>query len=405
MEKIAYKKLEHTKNSYNYETDSSTRSHNDGLDIRSKPREHLVLIFLKRCKGLSLKEKLFLLIVCSLILLYLSTNFYNPTLLPVQLRFPPKCYHLSKRNNASQLDKDAPIYIYPSPIKRDYTYINDHSWIPRFTTLKTHRDTIELLGNLSQLFEMNNITYIINHGTLLGSFIFHDMIPWDDDLDILVSFKSINRVRALFRDPRVMEEFDTVPFKEPVDLYSPEYIHLEADPENPYFCGHHISLAGKICKHKFHFFRRDAEKTLRREIGFPYIDVQFYAENSTHVWPTDKDLDDISFKKTDFYPLHYRPFFNLWQPAPKETRKWLKVKFHKFKCASKWYSHQTQTFTMGYETSCDCIKECYPYVKRRPHTSSKTGSCRVMEQLVIGDTVIHEAIIDETYSGHFPFEL
>ena len=93
------------------------------------------------------------------------------------------------------------------------------------------------------------------------------------------------------------------------------------------------------------------------------------------------------------------------QPAPKETRKWLKMKFDHFECASKWYSHQTQSVNIGYKAKCDFLTGCYPYVVRFPRPSTNNETCRTGEQLRIGDSIIHEVLINEKYSNHFPFEL
>lgn len=50
-------------------------------------------------------------------------------------------------------------------------------------TRETARKTLfYILG----IFESNNITYFINHGTLLGIVRDDDIIPWDDDIDITI---------------------------------------------------------------------------------------------------------------------------------------------------------------------------------------------------------------------------
>lgn len=48
-----------------------------------------------------------------------------------------------------------------------------------------------------ELFKENNIPYFIICGTLLGSIRHSDIIPWDDDIDIGILDKDINKVNNL----------------------------------------------------------------------------------------------------------------------------------------------------------------------------------------------------------------
>ena len=42
------------------------------------------------------------------------------------------------------------------------------------------------VGAVTSALERANVTYLMYGGTLLGSFRHHDLIPWDDDVDLLV---------------------------------------------------------------------------------------------------------------------------------------------------------------------------------------------------------------------------
>ena len=318
-----------------------------------------------------------------------------------------------------------PTYRYPDRIQRGYEHFSDHSYIPRFLDQSQHQAAVQLLANISELFREYNIQYIMCHGTLLGSYMFHDVIPWDDDLDIMVSYSDVNRVRRMLRQPEVAAQFGVVSYADDFNLYSQENLAFDADTSRPFGClkNNDVSTTqSSECVHKFHFYRTDSPKTTLRQIGFPYIDVKFYTENSTNVWPVDMEHDGAMVRRQDFYPLVFRPLFNAWYPAPQNTHYWLKRKFGDFRCSSKWYSHRSQSIAIGYHSKCSSVKSCYPYVQRLPYCTRTPEGRRVesaaasaavasgdeqytLEQLRIGKHVIHEAIIKVEFVQEEPLKL
>ena len=53
------------------------------------------------------------------------------------------------------------------------------------------------LKTIDAIFNKHNIEYIIAYGTLLGAVRHHDMIPWDDDADLMIHKKDYWKVLGL----------------------------------------------------------------------------------------------------------------------------------------------------------------------------------------------------------------
>lgn len=53
---------------------------------------------------------------------------------------------------------------------------------------------------LHELLQKYNVWYVIAFGTLLGAVRHHGMIPWDDDIDLLIYRKDMNKLDSVFNE-------------------------------------------------------------------------------------------------------------------------------------------------------------------------------------------------------------
>jgi phosphorylcholine metabolism protein LicD len=76
--------------------------------------------------------------------------------------------------------------------------INNQHYIP----FSKHYNMFQLLKVLTKILDDNNIDYSLSCGTLLGYYRHNNgFIPWDDDIDILIIEKDLNKLK------KVMNEF------------------------------------------------------------------------------------------------------------------------------------------------------------------------------------------------------
>ncbi len=165
--------------------------------------------------------------------------------------------------------------------------------LPRALTKAEHDEAIQLLKDFSGILSVSNMTFLMSYGTLLGSFMAHDILPWDDDLDLAISCSDLPKLRKIVESEEVGKTFgfSRVSFLK-------DFPHEENDTVKFQFIKKHKSL--------MKFYRRSNPKAPGdRTWTFPYIDIDCYSENQTHVNILDKNI--LEFKKSEFYPFHYRP--------------------------------------------------------------------------------------------------
>ena len=60
---------------------------------------------------------------------------------------------------------------------------------------------LETLRSIDKCCRENNIDYSLSWGTMIGAIRHHGFIPWDDDIDLMMSRKDYNRFIEVYDDP------------------------------------------------------------------------------------------------------------------------------------------------------------------------------------------------------------
>jgi len=199
---------------------------------------------------------------------------------------------------------------------------------------KELRAFTDILYRFVELVTAHNLTYFLYSGTLLGSYRHHGIIPWDDDMDVMMNISDKPILRRV------------------LSSRLPNYL-----------------LSDKQGK-RWKFF-----STLSRPIpgiswSWPYLDISFFRENETHIWDSDPAFRSAyTFPKEDVFPLTNRPFMDSMLPAPRNTSRFLGGRYSMNECKSNTYDHRMERFVsmfMRKSIPCEALRDIYPWVDRSP---------------------------------------
>ena len=278
-----------------------------------------------------------------------------------------------------------------------------HPRLKRALTKELYDDSMKLMETFVSLCEKHNVTFIMADGTLLGSYFFHNIIPWDDDLDVMVKFQDREKLIEAFVDPKFQRYYSVRSFgSNKIDYYSMERLNgsvADTLPVPPTVQVKKLEVPDFKCK----IFKKSSKSAGKYKWNFPFIDIKYYLENNDTIWKLDKkDPQKFRYLKRDFYPLHPRPFGQLWLPAPRDTRLFLKSKFKRFRCRTGNWNHIEEKWRKAVSVpSCTHISKFYPHVIRTPNFIPKLG---VVETLFLDNEALHAVNIMEEYykaNGHY----
>lgn len=153
-------------------------------------------------------------------------------------------------------------------------------YYPHITPYERHL-LLNTLQSFTQAMDAYNLTYFLYGGSLLGSYRHHGIIPWDDDVDIMMNSSQKELI------------------KKALGKKSPDY-ELDIPP------------AGQ-----WKFYYTHMHNLLHMNHRWPYIDMFFFEENSTHIWDEVPEYGKtFTFRKNKVFPLRNRPFNHLMVRAP-----------------------------------------------------------------------------------------
>lgn len=203
-----------------------------------------------------------------------------------------------------------------------------------------YREFVETLDVFKTICENNTLTFMLYGGSLLGSFRHFGVIPWDDDIDVLINTTEKSRLQALLAQVSsyVLDTPDNRQWK----FYKKrEEKSCTSEPKSSEY---------RLCE---------------RSLKWPYVDIFFFSENATHIWDeTPMYRSTYVYGKDDVYPLSPSPYEHFVLPVPKCTAKVLSKTYSIDLCVTSTYSHKYEKMSGNRQVSvaCNRLHEFFPFV-------------------------------------------
>ena len=224
--------------------------------------------------------------------------------------------------------------------------------VPGFVSVMTRDDGVvmrRLLRTFVQTVDAANITYFMYGGTLLGSYRHHGIIPWDDDVDLMVDAAKMSQLRQAV-----------------ASLGSACHLHTTTE--------------------RWKFYSSETKPINGVSWHYPFLDISFYKQNAQFVFDYDPGYAGrFKYKKSVVFPLCKRPFWGMSLDAPRDTLGFLAQNYNLDICASNKYNHTTEQqihATKAVSVKCDQLWNQFPFVFRSSSPKATT------ETLKVGHTVI-----------------
>ncbi|CAG5134667.1 unnamed protein product [Candidula unifasciata] len=190
---------------------------------------------------------------------------------------------------------------------------------------------IKILKAFDSVMNKRGLEYLLYSGTLLGSYRHHGIIPWDDDIDVVVPLKVSAVLHHALKD------------------LEPEYSYIARSIP----CWKLFSAYG----HSFADYKWK----------WPFVDIFFYDKNDTHIWTMHSKVTDRFIMPLNIVlPVRRRPFMGLLLPGPHNPSAVLARRYDINVCHTGYWIHKLELDNEKiYQVPCSLLHSRFPLVRRK----------------------------------------
>ena len=339
--------------------------------------------------------------VCGVFVAWVVANSFLFSLLYTKIS--PHCESISQNLHQTLIQEQHKEQLYKTILK-DYNNtrlqelwnnvpVLDAPNLPRLMTTFHLEYSLKLLDEVTKFFDKHNIEYIMCYGTLLGSYVAHSVLAWDDDIDIVIHARHQRSLEKLI-DGGLLSD---IGISHLIDCFK-----VKENDES-------------VCarpKNKFWF--TDSHWGTHRQWLNPFVDVILYNSNNTHVWLLNEENLHVLPIET-FYPLQRRPLNGRWLYAPREPYAFLVANYmswddyldweeddreetdgesdNRLTCSWPKFNHWAELyFERTRKADCETLLAFYPFVQR-----SKSESGETIEDLILDNITYYSIVTSETF--------
>ncbi|XP_076465582.1 uncharacterized protein LOC143297231 [Babylonia areolata] len=189
----------------------------------------------------------------------------------------------------------------------------------------------------------HGLSFFISEGSLLGSYRHHGLVPWDDDIDVIINGSQWKEVRRV--------------------LGNIPGFTLYANPDS-----------------QWKFYLSDLPAFHDKPFKWPSLDIFFFSEHDLYVWGLTWGLKSHLMMYTKhLLPLRTVPWERWQVPAPACVERMLATNYDLSKCVTPLYVHKTNEEHYGFQTEvveCSLLHKYYPFVFHHVDPSGRTVESR-----------------------------